>query len=66
MGQGAARWTLLEGAIHDDNGGQSQQEELRGDGGEKGEAMGVLSLSPKSESESSFIIMAVFDICVSA
>ena len=48
------------------NGGQSQQEELRGDGGEKGEAMGVLSLSPKSESESSFIIMAVFDICISA
>ena len=53
--------TLLERKpFSDDIRGQSQQEELRGDGGEKGEALRVFSLSPKSESVSSFVFIAVF------
>ena len=41
IGLGAAGWALLERKpFSDDKRGQSQQEELRGDGGEKGEALG--------------------------
>ena len=43
----------------DSNRGQSQQEELGGDGGENGEALGFFSLSLKSESGSSFVFIAV-------
>ena len=39
-------WTLLEGTQSaEDLRGQSQQEELRGDGGAKGEASGVFTFS---------------------
>ena len=53
-------WTLLEGTLFaEDLRGQSQQEELRGDGGAKGEALGF-SLSRESESCFGFVIIAVF------
>ena len=46
MGQGVVVWTLLEGTLFaEDLRGQSQQEELRGDGGAKGEASGVFTFS---------------------
>ena len=60
MGQGVVVWTLLEGTLFaEDLRGQSQQEELKGDGGAKGEALGF-SLSRESESCSSFVIIAGF------
>ena len=46
MGQGVVVWTLLEGTLFaEDLRGQSQQEELRGDGGVMGEASGVFTFS---------------------
>ena len=48
IGLGAAGWALLERKpISDDKRGQSQQEELRGDGGEKGEALGFFTFTKK-------------------
>ena len=58
--------TARKNPFSDNNRGQSQQEELGGDGGEKGEALGFFSLSLKSESGSSFVFIAVFGYCVSA
>ena len=62
-------WTLPEGTQSaEDLRGQSQQEELRGDGGAKGEArrgrhrgfsLSLFSLSRESESCSSVVIIAV-------
>ena len=46
VGQRVVVWTLLEGTQSaEDLRGQSQQEELRGDGGAKGEASGVFTFS---------------------
>ena len=45
---GVVVWTLLEGTeFAEDLRGQSQQEELRGDGGAKGEASGVFTFHRK-------------------
>ena len=69
MGQWAARWTLQSGLfLLKTKGTKSQQVELRGDGGEKGQCSGFFTFIftfMKSESDSSLVFIAVIQSFVS-
>ena len=65
MGQGAVQGTLQRKLVLGTRGQKSQQEELRGDGGEKGQSRRFL-LSLESESGSNLVLISVFVIFVSA
>ena len=66
MGQGAVQGTLQRKLVLGTRGQKSQQEELRGVGGEKGQCRGFFTFTfTKSESDSSCIFIAVIQLFVS-